>query len=1112
MLRILDKDKAPIKGLRVYKDYCIESVLDLSNKTLSFSAPWRNLRGAVELEGYIETKTDRYVVKEITKNKSEGTAQIVATLDMESLEGKSFRRFESVEQTIEAALRLAFAGTGWTIGESMVTKKRTIRMSNTSALEVMKQALKTYRAEITVNSKDQVISIYEKIGEDKGAYFTSQLNLKTLSVQSTSYDFYTEIEPYGKDGMTIESVNDGKTYVENHQYSNKVKRLIWKDERYTDPESLKEDAEAKLADMSKPYTSYSADVIDLANAAPVTDYTPGEYKVGVLTVNGKRLTVPPDNTGLIIRAAIVPEQRRVRNYSILAYDIGDTVTLIDSYTGTREKQRIVGIKRYPEEPNRNTCTLANKVLTFEELAQKYDTAAETIDNVTNDNGQIDGDTIDELPAGKVTDLDTTIDNAIIGSAVIGDLQVQYLEVTGKITAVEGEFGALKANVAEFEEATIGRLDAVDATIENLKVTDLTAINAKINVLEADSANIKSLLAGNAGVGDLQNIHLTSQNAVIDSALIRTAVMQSVTVNDLLAGTISTNKFTIASDDGGIKIVGATQQWTDKDGKIRMQAGRDANGDFTFSLFDASGTGVLIDSTGIKPGAIADGIIVNDMIADNAGIPGSKLDITSVINSINGSTSTINSSRIWFDERNQSLNQIYSQMSDDLITIGASADNAVQIAQDAMDKLNGISTLDAISAVLDNDAHVVHTEPDGTGGDYGDCNTTITVFSGETDVSDRAFYYATPSPGVTGTWNAATRTYQVTGMASDSGYVDIEAVYGTEDHYLAVDGKRLALPGGSLLVIRSGGARITKRFSISKAPDGRVGVSYSLQCSTLAIRKQLDGTMVPEGVLFSGKYNNGSQILSYAGRYKIEESTDGGSWTQKYLSTSDELQKLYTPSSSDIKMIRGTLYAAGGGQELDSQSIVVLTDADDLPDQISGLQDAIYETNTHVTNIQTSIDGIQGNISDMTTQIHGVTQRVETVEGQASDLQGQINGVQGEVDGVKEQVQGVADNALLYNVRYADNGNGTVTMTAILYQNGQEVTKNYPSWWYTWWKRSEMGSSYVGSGYSITMKTADIGFGTTVIGRFTMFDYRYLLVGGKRLILPGEKALQVHVEN
>lgn len=57
--------------------------------------------------------------------------------------------------------------------------------------------------------------------------------------------------------------------------------------------------------------------------------------------------------------------------------------------------------------------------------------------------------------------------------------------------------------------------------------------------------------GNAGVGDLQNIHLTSENAVIDSALIRTAVMQTVSIADLLAGDISTNKFRILSDDGGI---------------------------------------------------------------------------------------------------------------------------------------------------------------------------------------------------------------------------------------------------------------------------------------------------------------------------------------------------------------------------------------------------------------------------------------------------------------------------------------------------------------------------------------------------------------------------------
>lgn len=192
---------------------------------------------------------------------------------------------------------------------------------------------------------------------------------------------------------------------------------------------------------------------------------------------------------------------------------------------------------------------------------------------------------------------------------------------------------LDVDTANLKFATIQNLNAVNATVQNLDAefgsfrdltaTNFTAANAKINILDSSYANIKTLLAGGAGVGDLQNIHLTSQNAVIDSALIRTAVMQTVTVGDLLSGTISTNKFMITSDDGGIKIQGATQQWRDTDGTVRMQAGRDANGDFTFSLFDKTGKGILLDATGVKEGAIADGLIVNKMVADNAAIAGTK---------------------------------------------------------------------------------------------------------------------------------------------------------------------------------------------------------------------------------------------------------------------------------------------------------------------------------------------------------------------------------------------------------------------------------------------------------------------------------------------------------
>lgn len=1052
MLRILDKNKVPVKGLRKYSDLCIENSIELDDKTLTFSVPYRNVRSAIVVEGYIETKEDRFVVKEIEKS-SEGTANITAQLDLESLEGKPFRTFRSEEQTIKAALQLAFAGTGWTVGECSVSKKRTLSMANVSALDVLKQALKTYRAEIKIDSKKQSIDIYPEIGSDKGVYFSNQLNLRKLTVQYSTYDFYTEIEPYGKDGLTIETVNSGKIYLENHQYSSKKKRCIWKDERYTNANSLKEDAEAKLADMSKPYVSYGADIVDLS--------------------------------------------RNSQKYSVLQYETGDTVTLIDHVTGEKEKQRIVSTKSYPDAPEKNSCTLANKVLAFDELAQKYEDTADTVDNITNDNGQVDGDAIDGIHSRQIIDLE----NGIIESAYIKELGVKYLDVSGKITAVEGEFGILKSNTAQFEETYTKRLEAVEGDIYTLRTIDFTAVNAKIGILDNEFGNIKILLSGGAGIGEIQNIHLTSENAVIDSALIRSAVMQTVSVADLLAGTISTNKFLIASDDGGIRIQGATQQWSDEDGTVRMQAGRDANGDFTFSLFDKTGKGILIDATGVKPDAIADGLIVNKMVADNAGIAGSKLDIPSVVSAINDSSQTIKSSRIWFDEQNQSLNQTYSQLNQNVTEIRSTASSAAskadaanetagaasKTAQQALSVLSGISTLDAIGAALNNDAHVVHTNTDGSGGDYSDCFSKMTVYLGDTDVSDDSVFSVSTSAGITGHWDDASRTYYVTAMSADNGYVDIDALYGTGDRYLTTrKGLRLTTRSGKYILVQSGGAHIRKRFSISKAKDGKIGLSYDLHSSTLAVRKQKNGkTLIPASITFSATQNDNGLVRSYSGRYSIQETEDGTTYTLKYVSTADEIQKIYTPSNVNVKAVRCTLLSAGGVSELDTQTVIILADAEGLSDDIKKAQDtadaakeAIVTTNQNVANIESGMDGFWAELKQTTTDLHGLT-----------------------------------DNTLLYNVKYQDNGNDTTTLSAVLYKNGNDVTKLYPARWYTWNRKTESGQSYLGYGYSITVKNSDYEFGGVTIGSFTTYDTMNLTTrSGNQLTTRSGNHLTVWREN
>lgn len=88
----------------------------------------------------------------------------------------------------------------------------------------------------------------------------------------------------------------------------------------------------------------------------------------------------------------------------------------------------------------------------------------------------------------------------------------------------------------------------------------------------------------------------------------------------MAYTSTSNEIILISDSTGkpmISFKNGTQQFYDNNGNVRIQIGQDATGDFKFVLYDETGEGVLIDSDGIKPSAISDGLIQTDMLANKA---------------------------------------------------------------------------------------------------------------------------------------------------------------------------------------------------------------------------------------------------------------------------------------------------------------------------------------------------------------------------------------------------------------------------------------------------------------------------------------------------------------
>lgn len=115
----------------------------------------------------------------------------------------------------------------------------------------------------------------------------------------------------------------------------------------------------------------------------------------------------------------------------------------------------------------------------------------------------------------------------------------------------------------------------------------------------------------------------------------------------------------------------------------------------------------------------------------------------------------------------------------------------------------------------------------------------------------------------------------------------------------------------------------------KGEDGR---TYILQSDTLVIKQGANNAYTPRSVTFSSFYRDGTTAsrTPYSGRFKIEESTNGTSYYTKYTSYYDESSHTHTPTSTDVKSIRCTLYASGGtSTPLDVQSVAVVRDVDNL---------------------------------------------------------------------------------------------------------------------------------------------------------------------------------------
>jgi hypothetical protein len=323
----------------------------------------------------------------------------------------------------------------------------------------------------------------------------------------------------------------------------------------------------------------------------------------------------------------------------------------------------------------NPCHLENKFdITFSSMVQ-YKSKRNDFISILNEGGVSNKNAITARYASHAATADSVaissdmilkilnsstftkyMNNANFNGGIANGLSPGAVISVKQISADRAEIDELFAEYVQANKVVAKILEADDAVIENLKAGLIDADHIVSRLLEADEAKITNLfaskgvidylesqlvVAGHIDAGELKaaiaeidtldadsafvtylNNHMaTIANASIDTTIIANAVAAKITVADLFGGQIVlSDNMQIVSENGQLAMTGQAIQIGGYDDNgdfyVGIQLGYDTNGNPSLVVRNRDGATVL-DANGITSNAIADGLIVNNMIHSGA---------------------------------------------------------------------------------------------------------------------------------------------------------------------------------------------------------------------------------------------------------------------------------------------------------------------------------------------------------------------------------------------------------------------------------------------------------------------------------------------------------------
>lgn len=309
-------------------------------------------------------------------------------------------------------------------------------------------------------------------------------------------------------------------------------------------------------------------------------------------------------------------------------------------------------------------------------------------------------------------------SSLFGNAVNNSVQ-NVLSDQGTINKLFGDY--LNYKVINVGNITGDKAEFNELFSKYINSEYIAANSADIKKLNTDVANINSAIIGTSSTETGIVFNLSSANAKFDSAWIINGIAGKMTIGDLAAGDITiSDTMRILSENGNFIMNGSAMQFLDTEGNVGIQIGYGADENPSIIIKDSKGATILT-SQGITKDAIADGLIVNNMLGDKS-VSKDKLNFPIVEANAQGGVDITQiydgKGGLWgveYTKTMTSINSSLDQLTEDIANLNTAIDSVSLTGQQVFTETDtGTSpTSITLTATVNNGAEISKWYVDGT---------------------------------------------------------------------------------------------------------------------------------------------------------------------------------------------------------------------------------------------------------------------------------------------------------------------------------------------------------------------------------------------------------------